>query len=395
MKTVAVLGGGPAGSFAAERLANAGLKVLVFDEKLAWEKPCGGGLTYKAYHEYPFLIENDTPKRLVSETAIAAPKAGEVSMALTHPLVIYSRMDLNHMLLERAQRAGASIEKTRVLGLERRDRGWRLRTQVGIAEADFCIIATGARNPLREVGTEWGAKDTMSALGYYVPASQDRIDIQFLPQLEGYIWVFPRCGHLSVGICGKGEPAQSLRARLEHYMNERGLRWKGSAFYSHMLPSLETPGWKKNRVAGEGWLAVGDAGGLVDPITGEGLYYAMRSGDLASRVVVDDAHGLLEKAAAYRALLAHEFAVDLEFAASLAKRVFLGNFMFNSVPARMIHFMRRSQRFRDLMQDLFAGTQPYLTLKSRLLKNLNGTLQEVVMNFFLNRVIPERSRASL
>ncbi len=395
MKTVAVLGGGPAGSFAAERLARAGLKVQIFDEKLAWEKPCGGGLTYKAYHEYPFLIENDTPKRLVSETAIAAPKAGEITMALTHPLVIYSRMDLNHMLLSRAESAGASIEKTRVLGIERREHGWRLRTQSGIAEADFCIIATGARNPLRDVGTQWSAGDTMSALGYYVPASQERIDIQFLPQLEGYIWVFPRCGHLSVGICGKGEPAQSLRARLERYMDERGIRWKGSAFYSHMLPSLETPGWKKNRVAGEGWLAVGDAGGLVDPITGEGLYYAMRSGDLASRVVVDDSHGLLEKAAAYRGMLQHEFAVDLEFAASLAKKVFLGTFMFNSVPARMIHFMRRSPRFRDLMQDLFAGTQPYLTLKSRLLRNLNGTLQEVVMNFFLNRVIPERSRASL
>ena len=49
MKTVAVLGGGPAGAFAAERLARAGLKTIVFDEKLAWEKPCGGGLTYKAY----------------------------------------------------------------------------------------------------------------------------------------------------------------------------------------------------------------------------------------------------------------------------------------------------------------------------------------------------------
>jgi geranylgeranyl reductase family protein len=395
MKTVAVLGGGPAGSFAAERLARAGLKVMVFDEKLAWEKPCGGGLTYKAYNEYPFLIENDTPKRLVHETLIAAPKAGEVTMALSHPLVIYSRFDLNRMLLERAERAGASIEKTRVLGLERRDRGWRLRTQAGSAEADFCIIATGARNPLRDVGTEWSAKDTMSALGYYVPASQERIDIQFLPQLEGYIWVFPRCGHLSVGICGKGEPAQSLRARLEQYMNERGIVWKGSAFYSHMLPSLETPGWKNNRVAGDGWLAVGDAGGLVDPITGEGLYYAMRSGDLASRVVVDDAHGIAEKAAAYRAMLSHEFAVDLEFAATLAKRVFLGSFMFSSVPARMIHFMRRSPRFRELMQDLFAGTQPYLTLKKRLLKNLSGTLQEVLMNFFLNRVIPESSRASL
>ncbi|HUA87032.1 MAG TPA: NAD(P)/FAD-dependent oxidoreductase [Bryobacteraceae bacterium] len=393
MKTVAVLGGGPAGAFAAEGLARAGLRVLVFDEKLAWEKPCGGGLTYKAYNEYPFLIENDTPKRLITETSIAAPKAGEVKMALTRPLVIYSRFDLNRMLLQRAERAGAEIEKTRVLGIDRRDRGWTLRTRNGAAEADFCIIATGARNPLREVGTEWSATDTMSALGYYVPASQERIDIQFLDQLEGYIWVFPRCGHLSVGICGKGEPAQSLRARLERYLDERGIAWKGSPFYSHMLPSLETPGWKRNRVAGEGWLAVGDAGGLVDPITGEGLYYAMRSGDLASRVVVDDAHGFAEKAAAYRALLRREFAMDLEFAALLAKRVFLGSFMFNTVPTRMIQFIRRSPRFRDLMQDLFAGTQPYLTLKSRLLRNLNGTLQEVLMNFFLNRVIPERSTA--
>jgi geranylgeranyl reductase family protein len=395
MKTVAVLGGGPAGSFAAERLAAAGMKVVIFDEKLAWEKPCGGGLTYKAYHEYPFLIDNDTPKRLVRETMIAAPEAGEEKMSLTHPLVIYSRMDLNHMLLKRAERAGSAIEKTRVLGIERCDRGWRLRTQSGIAEADFCIVATGARNPLRQVGTEWSAKDTMSALGYYVPATQEQIDIQFLRRLEGYIWVFPRCGHLSVGICGKGEPAQALRARLEAYMDARGIAWKGSPFYSHMLPSLESPGWKRNRVAGDGWLAVGDAAGLVDPITGEGIYYAIRSGDLASRVVIDDAHPLIAKAEAYRALLSREFALDLEFAATLAKRVFLGRFMFNTVPARMIHFMRRSPRFRALMQDLFAGTQPYLTLKSRLLRNLNGTLQEVVMNFFLNRVIPESSRASL
>ena len=72
MKLVAVLGGGPAGAFVAEQLAAAGLATVVFDEKLAWEKPCGGGLTYKAYHTYPFLLENDTPKRVVTETVLAA-----------------------------------------------------------------------------------------------------------------------------------------------------------------------------------------------------------------------------------------------------------------------------------------------------------------------------------
>lgn len=395
MKTVAVLGGGPAGAFAAERLASAGLKTVLFDEKLAWEKPCGGGLTYKAYQQYPFLVNNDTPKKFVSETTLSAPRAGAVKMRLERPLVIYSRMDLNRMLLERAEKSGAAIEQTRVMGIERREKGWNLRTRCGTAQADFCIVATGARNPLREVGTQWSAKDTMTALGYYVPSTQDHIDIQFLPRLEGYIWVFPRCGHLSVGICGKGEPAQVLRTRLEAYMNERGISYKDGKFYSHMLPSLETPGWRSNRVSGEGWLAVGDAGGLVDPITGEGLYYAMRSGDLASRVIIDDAHGIAEKAAAYRAVLAREFALDLEFAATLAKRVFLGSFLFNSVPARMVQYIRSSPRFRSLMQDLFAGTQPYGELKSRLLRNLNGTLQEVLMNFFLNRVIPENSRVVL
>jgi geranylgeranyl reductase family protein len=391
MKRIAVLGGGPAGAFAAERLARAGLDTRVFDEKLAWEKPCGGGLTYKAYRDYPFLINNDTPKKIINDTFLAAPKAGAVKMALSRPLVIYSRLDLNRMLLDRAEQAGAQLEKTRVLEVERTGKGWLLKTRQGSLEADFCIVATGARNPLRNVGTQWTAADTMYALGYYVPSQQDHIDIQFLPNLEGYIWVFPRCGHLSVGICGKGEPAHALRARLERYMEEKGIGYKDAAFYGHMLPSLETSGWKKNRVAGDGWLAVGDAAGLVDPITGEGLYYAMRSGDLASQVALNESHSFAEKAHAYRNLLRNEFIADLEFGASIARRVFVGRFLFSTVPARMVGFVRRSPRFRALIEDLFAGTQPYLGLKSRLLKNLNGTLQEVIMNFFLQKLIAERT----
>ena len=386
MKRVVILGGGPAGSIAAERLAAAGLDVVVFDEKLAWEKPCGGGLTFKAYRQYPFLIENESPKKLVTGTCLSAPGAGAVEMNLSQPLVIYSRYDLNHLLLQRAERAGARLEKTRVLGLDRTSNGWTVRTKSGSMEADFCVVATGARNPLRQVGTEWTASDTMSALGYYVPSQQDHIDIQFLPKLNGYIWVFPRCGHLSVGICGKGEPAQSLRLRLERYMREKDISSQGASFYSHMLPALEPSAWRSNRVAGDGWLAVGDAAGLVDPITGEGLYYAMRSGDLASQVLLDDTHK--SKAQAYRQVLQRDFAGDLEYGSTLAKHIFTGRFLFNTVPARMVHFIRRSERFRSVMQDLFAGTQPYLDLRERLFRNLNGTLQEIVGNFFLSKVMP-------
>jgi len=390
MKSVAILGGGPAGAFTAEQLASAGLRVQLFDEKLAWEKPCGGGLTYKAYNQYPFLIENSTRKRFVTQTTLAAPRAGEVALTLDEPLLIYSRFDLNNMLLERAGRAGAQVEKARVKEMSRYGSGWQIRTSSGTADADFCIVATGARNPLRDVGTELHPEDAMSALGYYVPGDQERIDIQFLPRLEGYIWVFPRCGHLSVGICGKGEPAASLRKRLEQYMTEKGISWKGASFYSHLLPSLETGAWKRNRVAGEGWMAVGDAAGLVDPITGEGLYYAIRSGDLAARSLLAEV-GVAERVEHYRRLLRHDFTADLEFGSRLAKRIFHGRFLCGGVPSRIVQFTRRSPRFSDIMRDLFAGKQPYQELKRRLLKNLNGSLYDIGMSVGFSRLVPRKA----
>jgi len=328
---------------------------------------------------------------MIAETVLAAPGAGAVTLRLRNPIVIYSRFDLNRLLLERAEHAGARIEKARITEMLRSSSGWQLKTKSGAMHADYCIVATGARNPLRDVGTQLTQSDTMSALGYYVPGDRDRIDIQFLPKLEGYIWVFPRCGHLSVGICGKGEPALSLRKRLEAYMLEKGISWKGAAFYSHLLPSLETPAWKQNRVAGDGWMAVGDAAGLVDPITGEGLYYAIRSADLAAKALLLEIGDLAGQA--YRRMLRRDFAADLEFGSRLAKRVFFGHFLFGNVPARMVQFTRRSPKFASIMQDMFAGTQPYLGLKRRLIENLNGSLLEIAMNVSLKKLLPGRVQA--
>lgn len=389
IRSVAVLGGGPAGCFAATQLASAGLAVQLFDEKLAWEKPCGGGLTFKAYRQYPFLLHNATPKRLVTETTLGADGAGEARLKLHDPLLIYSRLDLNGMLLDRAEQAGVQIEKARVLEMSRAGSRWRLRTSAGVAEADYSILATGARNSLRSFGTQLHPQDTMAALGYYVAGDQENIDVQFLEGLEGYIWVFPRCGHLSVGICGKGVPAVELRGRLDLYMRERGISSAGARFYSHLLPCLDKGSWRHNRVAGDGWMAVGDAAGLVDPITGEGIYYAMRSGDLAAQALLAEMREA-EPAAAYRRLLRRDFAIDLEFGSRLAKRVFLGRFLCAPLPRRMVEFTRHSPRFAAVMEDLFAGRQPYTGLKRRLLSNLNGSLYEMGMSLGFSRVVPWR-----
>ena len=175
-------------------------------------------------------------------------------------------------------------------------------------------------------------------------------------------------------------------------MAEKGISAKDASFYSHVLPSLETKAWKKNRVAGDRWMAVGDAAGLVDPITGEGLYYAMRSADLASQTLLSESADMAAKPQAYRRLLRKDFSADLEFSSRLARQVFLGRFLMGSVPARMIQFTRRSPRFSALMQDLFAGTQSYLGLKNRLLQNLNGSLFEVAMSFGFSRIVPGGSR---
>ena len=174
-------------------------------------------------------------------------------------------------------------------------------------------------------------------------------------------------------------------------MAGRGLNWKGAAFYSHLLPSLDTRSWKQNRVAGEGWMAVGDAAGLLDPITGEGLYYAIRSGDLAAQSLLAD-RGAAENVQRYRALLRRDFTADLEMGSRLAKRVFMGKFLFASVPQRMVEFTRRSPRFAVVMQDLFAGRQSYVGLKRRLMRNLNGSLYEIFMSFGLGRLIPRSGR---
>ena len=385
MKRVAVLGGGPAGAFAAERLARAGVSTVLIDEKLAWEKPCGGGLTSKAYTQYPFLIENPTPKKVVRTTRVAASRRTSGTLELTRPLVIYSRYELNGMLLDRAAAAGAAIEKTRVTAVERRGNGWMVRTRSGAIDADYCVVATGARNPLREFGTERGPADTMMALGYYVPVERDAIDLQFFRGFEGYIWVFPRRDHLSVGIGGKGEQSQVMRARLETWMAEHGLPLRGSTFFAHVIPSLEKPSWRSNRVAGDGWMAVGDAGGLVDPVTGEGLYYALRSADLAAEALLAGAGGPEQWAGAYRERLRHEFTEDLEAGARLARRLFLTDFLSAPCSQRMVQFMRRSPTLLSVVQDLFAGTQGYLDLKQRLKDNVRKVAWEVVAHTLTGR----------
>ena len=103
---IAVIGGGPAGAFSASLLAGAGHEVTLFDERLAWEKPCGGGLTSKALDRYPFLRDNAYAKKVVRQVEMSVRGGPSVCFELRDPICIYSRQTLNQLLLDRATAAG-------------------------------------------------------------------------------------------------------------------------------------------------------------------------------------------------------------------------------------------------------------------------------------------------
>ena len=391
MNRVAVLGGGPAGAMAAATLADGGVETVLFDEKLAWEKPCGGGLTWKAYDRYPFLLENSTPKRLVTHTGLDDPRSGPAMVRLARPLVIYTRQELNALLLKRAEEKGARLVKERVQGLEREGAGWRVETAAGPLQADYVIVALGARNPLRDYGSALKASDTMMALGYRVQAPHKHIHLQFIPRFEGYMWIFPRCGLSSVGIGGKGVPAQTMRRRLEQWMKERGLRYDNAPFYAHMLPALEPESWAQNRISGEGWMSAGDSAGLVDPVTGEGIYYAMRSGEMAAQTLLDQRVPLAEKHKVYREAVRREIMDELEAGSRLAPKFYLRPFLFSGTTARMIQFVRHSPAVAEVLQELFAGTQSYRGLKARLVGRARRAVVEIMQSLVLRRRLVEET----
>jgi flavin-dependent dehydrogenase len=374
---IAIVGGGPAGAFAAAALASAGREVWLFDEKLAWEKPCGGGLTDKALARWPFLREAAVERNLISACELIAPSGAKVRLTLDKQIAIFSRLALNGVLLDRARNSGARVMRERILHIERRRSAWSIQSASSQYEADFVVLATGARNSFRSVfAPNLGPENFMVAAGYYIPGTSATVQIKFIEGLHGYIWIFPRANHFSAGICGRmhGKSTAELRRMLESCLPEFGLSHENGRFYAHILPSLTPEALRNSQVCGEGWAMLGDAAGLVDAITGEGLYFALRSAELFSEAFLS---GVPE---AYAASVQREILPELERAACIADRFYAGDWLGGSVLERMVQLTASSTRFRQLMRDLFSGAQEYSNLKQRVYRSLPRIATEVLVS---------------
>ena len=380
--TIAIIGGGPAGATAAEELArgwglrnggSAGRSVLVFEEKLGWEKPCGGGLTHKALRRYPFLAQAASGGNLLHHAEFVASTGAAMRLHLREPLAIYSRATLNQLLLRRAQDAGAEIVADRILNLRRTDRGWEIAGREKTYRADFVVLAAGARTRLRQtfVG-DLRPHDFMLTFGYYLSIPCEPLRVRFYEKFEGYAWAFPRPDHVSVGIAAKADEATmaDMQSRLNTFMQESGYAPDRTRVFSHLLPSLSPEGWGDMRLTGPGWALAGDAAGLVDPVTGEGIYYAMRSGELLGESLLEDLPQL------YPERVRNDFGRALALGTRLSRMFYCGQFLGGGITTRMIEFGTHSVKLREILQDLIEGSQPYPGLMARLQMGLARALLE-------------------
>jgi len=408
MREIAIVGGGPAGATCGERLARAGFRVTIFDEHLAWEKPCGGGLTYKAIQTYPFLLDSSHPKKLIRLAELIAGNGERVRLELNRPVVVYSRRVLNGLLLERAAAAGCTIERNRVTRVDTSGEQARLRLNGHECAADFVVLAAGARNSLLPETTPLAPQDLDLTVGYFVPTHHEPgndgahlhgaearsannasgtnpntnvLKIKFVHGFKGYLWSFPRADHLSVGICGAMERTTSreLKQHVFEFMRVEDIPLpcsgnSGAAprFFSHVLPSPRLTTLRRRRVLGRNWALVGDAAAWVDPLTGEGLYYAMRSGELLADAL---AKGTPED---YPRYARRGFCAELEIASRAARRFFRGTFLGSAITTRMVQFVKRSPALQRVMADLFSGEQDYRSLKQRLRSRIGSVLGELL-----------------
>jgi geranylgeranyl reductase family protein len=366
---VAVVGGGPAGAWAAFSLARRGARVTLFDHSHPREKPCGGGVTGRALalvseavdgHALPAVVIRtarfDDPRTAPATVDLDARGAGPRSA-----LLVVDRRSFDGALLEAARRAGVEHRTERVRRVEVTSWGAVVHTGSSTHASDWVIGADGANSLVRRSVTRPFSRAQLSiAAGYFAEGvTSHQVEIRFVPDPAGYIWSFPRRDHLAIGVCAQGDGTSSatLRDVVTRWVNETAPAATRLVPYGWPIPSLAASDFAHERASGARWLLAGDAAGLVDPITREGIYFALCSGQFAADALSGDA-----PERTYDTRLREEIYPELMRAARLKHGFFRSGFTHLLVDA-----LRHSASVRDVMADLVAGRQPYATLKRRLI----------------------------
>ncbi len=372
---IAIIGGGPAGSWAAIKLAKIGHDVSLFDSRAPWEKPCGGGITTKALDRFG-IFKSDLPRMDIERITVFFGDTDSVSFGPESHLAVVSRQQLGRYLLDEATRSGVRIVTDRVTRIQERKNRWVLSGREIEYESDFLIGADGATSTVRRaMGMPLASNELSVTMGYFIPGNYPaQMKIFFVPSFEGYIWSFPRPDHISYGLVTCSGPAWNIRAKslllnfIEADLGPQAM--EQAEFYSAPVPSLKPQSWKKNVISGNRWALVGDAAGLVDPITGEGIYFAFRSAELLAENI--------ERPGAYSEAIGKEIGRELTRASKMYRRFYGGHFLGGDFPRRMVQLAKRSKTVRHVLSNLIAGNQPYINLKKKLFYSIPAVSWDLI-----------------
>jgi geranylgeranyl reductase family protein len=363
---VAVIGAGPAGAVAARDLARSGARVAIVDGSHPREKSCGGGVTARAIELMEGEASFEAGCAIRSATFEADENRAQVTISSADALTVFPRAGFDAALLDQAVTAGADHIPARARAIDRAAGCWTIASTSGPVRARWLLGADGPSGIVRKRVFRGFGRDQLSiAAGSFVDGVVcSEVVVRFVDDPPGYLWSFPRPDHLSVGACAQA--GETSTAAL-HDVTDRWLTTYAPAAdrprrrYAWPIPSLSPRDLDREQPAGPNWMLLGDAAGLVDPITREGIFFAMRSGQLAAGAL-----GTHDPRRAYSTSIRDEVHAELRHAAELKAAFFRPRFT-----RLLIEALNHSAAIRTVMIDLIAGRQPYAGLKRRLL----GTLE--------------------
>jgi geranylgeranyl reductase family protein len=357
---VLVVGTGPAGATAARWLAEKGVAVLLLErQRLPRYKPCGGALTRRTLKLLTPLDVTPVVEAVVHALTVEAPDGDRFTITLPEPLIATVMRDrFDAFLTEAATAAGARLrEGESVTRCEVSEEGVTVTTNRRTYRARFLVGADGANSV---VAHQLGLRPHHRALSLVAELTPDAktnwdgsIHLLFPSQLNGYAWCFPKGAHLSAGIYSLRPMLPDWQRWLTGYLSRLRL---SDCFQRHRLQGHPVPlADKFAQFHRKTALIVGDAAGLADPFTGEGISWAIESAQMAASVLWECLNGDLDSLQPYTDAVRHRLLPELRAAVWFARLLFA----FPQVCCRW--FLRHEAVLRNFAQ-LLSGEVTYRTL---------------------------------